>query len=60
MFKKYVPQIAQIFTNLSSKNMSHKLHKFLQILLRVLVFFANPLVVWFLLRHGMLCYHMGG
>ena len=23
-FKKYVSQIAQIFTNLSSKNMSHK------------------------------------
>ena len=31
MFKKYLPQITQIFTNLSSKNISHELHKFSQI-----------------------------
>ena len=55
MFKKYVPQIAQIFTNLSSKNMSHKLHKFSQILLRVPVFFANPFsCLFFAARYAVL------
>ena len=75
MFKKYLPQIAQIFTNLCSKNMSHKMHKFSQIYVQkicptnctnfhkfycaFLCFLQTPLVVCFL-RHGMLCYHMGG